>query len=108
MRSWSALVLMMVILCGPGSADALSPSDAACRKALGSGVQKLAATVLKEQQRCHRVRMSSKDPAGVPPTVDCNDIADLSAKGQGSINKTVVKLDALAGKKCEGVAGLPS
>jgi hypothetical protein len=83
----SALILLGIILRPNAPAHALSPGDAACRKTLADAVLELDATVLKEQQRGHKVRMSATDPVNFPLTVDSNDIAARTAKAQAKITK---------------------
>ncbi len=107
-RLFSVLVLLTVFAVDHAPANALSPGDAGCRKALGGSALKLAATVLKEQQRCHKLRMGNLDPVNYPATVDCNDVQSLSAKAQAKITKAATKIATAAQKKCQGVASAPS
>jgi hypothetical protein len=83
-RLFSVLVLLTVFAVDHSPANALSPGDTGCRKALGGSALKLTATVLKEQQRCHKLRMGNLDPVNYPATVDCNDVQSLSAKAQAN------------------------
>jgi len=104
-----AVVVALTILIGaPVPAEALPPGDAACRKALASASLKLASTVLKEQQRCHKIRIGNVDPVNYPATTNCNDVQALSAKAQLKITKAASKLGSAALKKCEGVASAPA
>jgi hypothetical protein len=107
-RLFSVLVLLTVFAVDQAPANALSPGDAGCRKALGGSALKLTATVLKEQQRCHKLRMGNLDPVNYPATVDCNDVQSLSAKAQAKITKAATKITTAAQKKCQGVASAPS
>lgn len=107
-RPFSIFALLTFALIASVPAHALTPGDAGCRKALAGAATKLAATVLKEQQRCHKIRMSNTDPVNYPPTVDCNDVAGLSPKSQAKVAKAVTKLATTAAKKCQGVASAPA
>lgn len=92
------VVLSFAVAALPRSADAFTPSEAACRKTLAAGVLKIAATIVKEEIKCHRGRMAG-DP-DVAATVDCNDVAALPAKSQSKITKAEDKLAILADAKC--------
>jgi cell division septation protein DedD len=107
-RLFSPLILLTLVLGTSVPAAALSPGDAGCRKALAGSALKLASAVLKEQARCHKLRMSNLDPVNYPATVDCNDVQGLSAKAQAKIAKAAAKLATAAEKKCQGVASAPS
>jgi len=76
------LVLSLAFAAMPRVAQALTPAEIVCRKTLATNVLKIASTIVKEQTKCHRARMSG-DPS-VPSTVDCNDVAQLSAKAHRS------------------------
>src|SRR5215212_7384945 len=101
-------VAVTVVVGAHAPAWGLTPGDAGCRKALASAGSKLAAAVLKEQQRCHKVRITNADPVNYPASTNCNDVQALSAKAQAKITKAAAKLTSGALKKCDGVAGAPA
>ncbi len=92
------LVLSFALAAGPRSAEAVTPGEAACRRALATNVLKLTSTILKESTKCHRARMSG-DPA-VPATVDCNDVAALPERSLAKITKAEAKLATFAEARC--------
>ncbi len=100
------LVALLALVTLPHQASAFTPVETACRKSIGAGVLKLAATIQKEQISCHRARMSG-DPA-VPQTVDCNDVAQLPAKSQAKITKVEDKLAIFADLRCAAYGIPPS
>ena len=64
---------LLFLLVGQAAAQPLTAADARCRKALHSGVQRFARTIVKEQVRCHQVRIREN----IPASVDCNDPANF-------------------------------
>ncbi|MCC6766893.1 MAG: hypothetical protein IT293_19730 [Deltaproteobacteria bacterium] len=95
--------VLAVLVVAERSDAALTSAEAACRKALATGVRKLATTVLREKARCHERRMQGV----VAATVDCNDDAQLSPKAQGRIAKVAAKLDVIGEGKCAGAGVAP-
>ncbi len=82
----------------PSSLAALTKAEIGCRKALGTAVAKLSTVIATEQAKCHDSRMTAD--ADVPPSVDCNDLADLGEQSAAKIAKAASKLAAGAAKKC--------
>jgi len=105
---FSRLVAALVLVATASSAHGYTLAEAKCRKAVGTAVRKLAATVLKAETACHLARMKGTDPVLFPPTLDCNDIASLPTKSQDRIGKAQVKLNTAAQKKCQDVGISPS
>jgi len=95
-----ALAACALFAATSAQAQPFTAADAKCRKALDAGVRKLALTVLKEKAKCHKARMLGNP--SFPPTLDCNDIAQLPARSINRIDKTETKLVASALKKCQG------
>jgi hypothetical protein len=97
------LALSLALAAVPRPAAAYTPAEAACRRALATGVLKLAATIAKEGTRCHRARMLGD----VPATVDCNDVAALPERSLAKIVKAETKLAIIAEVRCAAFGHAP-
>src|SRR5262245_2852082 len=97
---WICHGLLIVFAVGWGrtSAAQLSSTDARCRNRIGKGVSKLADTVLKEREKCHKLRMRGQ----LSPNTDCNDPAHSPVSTK--IASATAKLTALTLAGCEGVS----
>src|SRR5262245_3259963 len=79
----------------PIAAPAQIPSgDARCRNGLAKGVEKLGKTLLRAQERCHRLRAVALLPLGV----DCNDPAQ--SPFPTTLERAADKLEALTLRRC--------
>src|SRR5262249_20660263 len=97
---WICHVLLIVfaVSWGRTSAAQLSSTDARCRNRIGKGVSKLADTVLKEREKCHKLRMRGQ----LSPNTDCNDPAHSPVSTK--IASATAKLTALTLAGCEGAS----
>jgi hypothetical protein len=92
-----ALIAVVVALAcgGPIAASAqLPPSSAHCRYGIGKGVEKLAKTVLRAHERCHRLRALGTLEA----SVDCNDASQ--SPSSATVERAAAKLTALTLRRC--------
>ena len=102
----TTLALLLALVVAPRLAYAFTSTEIGFRKLLRASVLKLAATVLKEQARCHRARMMGD--ATVAPTVDCNYPAELPPSSQSKITKIQDTLAILADAKCTAASITPA
>lgn len=100
------LALFLALTTAPRSAEAVTPAEAACRRALASNVLKLTSTILKESTKCHRARMAGD--TAVPATVDCNDAAALPERSLARIAKAEAKLATFADARCAAFGYAPA
>src|SRR5262245_34875656 len=99
-------ILVLAFVALPHQAAAFDVYEAACRRTIGANVLKLAATIQKEQAKCHRARMSGD--LAVSPSADCNDPADILGAPQAKILKLEQKLAILADLKCAAFGIAPA
>ena len=93
-RAWVSAALVLG-LGWVSSAQALSVTDARCRRGMGKGVRILANKVVAETTKCHRLRMKGQLPA-----VDCNDLAQIP--GAIRVSLAEQKLGILTSTQCGG------
>lgn len=92
-----AAMVVVLLAALPALAQPFTAADARCRKALHGGMQRLANTIVKEQVRCHQVRIREN----IPPSVDCNDPANfLSPQRVANAEQVVLR----AAKRCADAA----
>jgi len=84
------------------SAAAVTNDDARCRAALGAGAMKVAATIARGQEKCHKTRLKG----GEPDATDCNDPAALDAATQARIANAELAAAEMAAERCT-VAAAP-
>lgn len=94
-KGWrNAIVFALALSLASAAAAQIPANDARCRNGLGKGVRNLAKTVLKAQERCHKLRALGALPAGL----DCNDPA--LSPSQATIERASDKLKSLAVRRC--------
>ncbi len=95
-------VMLLIAVSLPALAQPFTAAAARCRKALQTGMQRYARTIVKEQARCHQVRMRGK----IDVSVDCNDPANFLSPLRISRAETVARRSARRCAKAAAPAAL--